>query len=104
MVGTQTFGSTLTYGASSIFEWDLNASTSDTRVGETYDKVVASAANAVTGSSAIFTVLLGTNAFTDAFWNTNKTWTDIFTSGTGSALSRRSSPSSPGPASPLMAR
>ena len=78
--GTQTFGSSLAYSGGSIFQWDLNASTSDTRVGESYDKVVAN--GAVTGTS-IFKIVLGTNAFTDAFWSTNKTWTDIFT-GTGS--------------------
>lgn len=88
-VGTQTFASTLNYGSGSIFEWNLQA-IGTTDIGEkvdaatgTYDKVIASgAANSVTGSGAIFKIMLGGNAFTDAFWNTDKTWTDIF-SGTG---------------------
>ncbi|MEI6177396.1 MAG: hypothetical protein WCS43_10940 [Verrucomicrobiota bacterium] len=80
LVGTQTINAALTYTSGSIFEWDLNASTSDTRVGETYDKVVAN--GAVTGISK-FNVILGSNNFTSQFWDTNKTWTDIFT-GTGS--------------------
>jgi autotransporter-associated beta strand protein len=88
-VGTQTFTSTLDYGSGSIFEWNLQAiDTADIGVVAdgatgTYDKVIASgAANSVTGSGAIFKIVLGGNAFTDAFWNTDKTWTDIF-SGTG---------------------
>jgi fibronectin-binding autotransporter adhesin len=85
-VGTQTFSSTLNYGTGSIFEWSLQAaSTSDPGAVSnastgTYDKVVAG--GAVTGTDAVFKIVLGGNDFTDAFWNTDKTWTDIF-SGTG---------------------
>jgi len=88
-VGTQTFTSTLNYGSGSIFEWDLQAaSTSDPGIVSnastgTYDKVVANgSAGSVTGGAAVFKIVLGGNAFTDAFWNTNKSWSDIFT-GTG---------------------
>jgi autotransporter-associated beta strand protein len=82
--GTQTFSNSLTFNSGSIFDWELDAETSDpganTANSGTYDKVVAN--GSVTGSS-VFTIALGTNAFTHAFWDTNKTWTDIFT-GTGS--------------------
>lgn len=81
-VGTQTFTNTLGYGTGSIFEWSLQAAStsdpgavSDASTG-TYDKVVAG--GTVTGTGAVFKVVLGGNAFTDAFWNTDKTWTDIF--------------------------
>ncbi len=86
-VGTQTFSNTLTYGTGSIFEWDLQAASatdpghgaSDVATG-TYDKVVASGlSGSVTGGSAIFKIVLGGNSFADEFWNTNKSWTDIFT-------------------------
>ena len=80
--GTQTFGSTLEFESGSIFDWELDASTSDTGASNqgTYDKVIAD--GAVSGTS-IFTIALGTNGFADLFWETNKSWTDIFT-GTGS--------------------
>jgi len=58
----------------------LNAATTDPGANAsnsgTYGQV--SAAGTVTGASA-FKVVLGTNSFTDAFWDTNKTWTNIFT-------------------------
>jgi fibronectin-binding autotransporter adhesin len=88
-VGSQTFSSTLNYQTGSIFEWDLSAiSTTDPGVVAdgstgTYDQVVANgAAGSVTGTGAVFQVVLGGNAFTDVFWNTNKSWANIF-SGAG---------------------
>jgi autotransporter-associated beta strand protein len=83
--GTQTFSSTLAFDSGSIFDWELDASTTDpganTANSGTYDKVVAN--GAVTGTSVFTIALLGADAFTDAFWDTNKSWSDIFT-GTGS--------------------
>ncbi len=82
--GTQTFTAGLAFNSGSVFQWDLDASTSDpganTANSGTYDRVVAN--GPVTGN-AVFTVVLGTNAFTDPFWDTNKTWTNIL-SGPGS--------------------
>ena len=82
-VATQNFSSTLTYGSGSIFEWDLVAASiadpgavANVLTG-TYDQVVS--AGAVTGGAAVFKVVIGGNSFTDAFWNTNKSWTNIFT-------------------------
>jgi autotransporter-associated beta strand protein len=84
MVGTQSFSSSLAYVATSIFEWDLNASTSDPGANSNnsglYDMVVAD--GNITGNS-VFNVVLGTNTYADSFWNTNKTWTNIFTSTSG---------------------
>lgn len=55
--------------------------------GATYDKIVA--VDAITGSGvlekAVFKIVLGSNSFTDAFWNTNKSRTDRFTGASGSA-------------------
>ena len=88
-VGLQTFTNTLAYGSGSIFEWNLQAaSTLDLGVvsdGATgfYDRVVASgSAGSVTGNTAMFNILLGGNVFTDAYWDSEKTWTNIF-SGSG---------------------
>lgn len=84
--GTQRFAGSLTYATGSIFEWDLDAPASDSGTDAadagSYDRVVAG--GAVIGSS-IFKVVLGTNGFTQAFWDTNKSWTDLFTKGLGSA-------------------
>lgn len=81
--------SALNYGTGSIFEWNLQASSTtdpgvvaDAATG-TYDSVVANGApGSVTGGASIFKVVLGGNSFTDAFWNTDKSWNNIFT-GTG---------------------
>lgn len=76
--GTQSFSSTVTYGTGTIFEWDLNT------LAGTYDQVTAT--GAITGGSAIFKVVLaGGTSFTDVFWDTDKSWTNIFTGGSGSA-------------------
>ncbi|MGL5016872.1 MAG: autotransporter-associated beta strand repeat-containing protein [Luteolibacter sp.] len=88
-VGTQAFSSTLDYASSSIFEWDLNAISasnpgvvSNAATG-TYDKVTA--VGALSGASSVFKVVLGGGDFTTAFWDSNKSWTDIITAGSGSA-------------------
>jgi autotransporter-associated beta strand protein len=84
VAGTQTFSNALTFNSGSIFQWDLAATPADTGSGAansgSYDKVVAN--GAVTGT-AVFQVVLGSNSFTDAFWDTDKTWSNIFT-GSGS--------------------
>lgn len=87
---TQDFSGSLTYHTGSIFSWDLDAGASDTGSGATnsgtYDHVIA--AGAVTkdaGAGAIFNIVLGgTDTFADPFWNTAKSWSNIFTTGTGS--------------------
>ena len=71
-------------GSTSVFAWDLNAGTSDpganTANSGTYDSLVAN--GTVTGTGK-FEIALGSNTFSDAFWDTNKSWTNIFT-GSGS--------------------
>ena len=79
-VGTHTFTSTVIYGSGATFAWQTN-----TGLG-TYDKVVATgAAGSVTGSSSVFRITTS-GAFTDTFWDTDHTWSDIF-SGTGAPTS-----------------
>ncbi len=92
-VGTQTFTNTLTFGSGAIFSWQVNTGgTADpganTANQGTYDKVVANgAAGSVTGGAAVFRIAIGGSAFTDAFWDTNKTWSDVFSgAGTPAAL------------------
>jgi len=83
----QTFSNSLTYSSGSIFEWDLSAGTVDTNGTApdqgSYGQVLASGASGAVSGSAIFRVVLGSSSsFADAFWNTNKSWDNIFT-GTG---------------------
>lgn len=42
---------------------------------------------AVTGSSVFKVALASGQSFTDAFWNSNHTWSDIFITGSGKILS-----------------
>lgn len=80
--GSQTIDGNLSYsGASSIFAWDLNATATDpgaeTANAGTYDQV--NVTGDLGGSGAVFKVVLGANAFADAFWETGKSWSDVFT-------------------------
>ena len=83
----QSFSGNLTYASTSIFEWDLASSASGTR-GTQYDGVnVGGTLSGATG--AAFKVVLNSGAFTDTFWDTNQTWSDIFKAnvdGSGSAM------------------
>ena len=86
-VGKQTFSSSVTYNSGAIFEWNLAATLSETGRGTSYDAVNAASLGATSG--AIFRVVLdGTQDFTDTFWDTSRTWSDIFKTGdAGSNLS-----------------
>jgi autotransporter-associated beta strand protein len=81
--GTLNVTGNLTFNAASIFEWELDATNgADPGVvanSGTYDRVIAT--GDLTGSGAVFEVVLGSNDFSDAFWDSNKTWTNIFTAG-----------------------
>ncbi|MGD9418251.1 MAG: autotransporter-associated beta strand repeat-containing protein [Verrucomicrobiota bacterium JB025] len=86
-VGSQTFGSSLSYAEDSLFSWDLNTGTCDpgldTSNAGAYDKVTVN--GALTGSDATFHIgLADGNSFTDSFWDTNKSWDNIFTTGSDS--------------------
>ena len=79
--GQQDIVGNLDYEANSLFAWDLNATNgADPGVvlnNGTYDRVDVT--GNLTGIDAQFRVILGANAFTDAFWTTDKTWNNIFT-------------------------
>jgi autotransporter-associated beta strand protein len=74
-----TFDSTVEFGTGSIFQWDLNATTSDpganAAIAGSYGQVAATGA---TSGTAVFDIVLGSNSFSDAFWNTDKSWANIF--------------------------
>ena len=90
--GTHTFTNTLTYGSGAVLAWQVNtvAATdpgANTDNHGTYDKVVANgAAGAVTGGAAVFRIAIASSTFSDAFWDTNKSWSNIY-SGTGAPTS-----------------
>ena len=103
-VGTQTFDApgasvtSLTYNSGSIFEWELASTPAETAIttdlpgayasnrGTAYDAV--NVTGTLGGTDAIFRVVLdGAQTFADAFWDTNRTWTDIFRTGDGSGTS-----------------
>jgi autotransporter-associated beta strand protein len=84
-LGKETFTTGINYEEGSIFEWNLTANT-DTTIGTrgvNYD-AVNTAALTTSGTKAIFRVVLnGTQNFSEDFWNTNRTWSDIFTNVAG---------------------
>ncbi|MEI6819544.1 MAG: autotransporter-associated beta strand repeat-containing protein [Verrucomicrobiota bacterium] len=84
--GTETFSTNLTYAASSIFAWDLNANldgdTSDAgdtgTAGTNYDRVVVGG-NLNIASDAVFRVIMGSSVdFATTFWDSNQVWNNIF--------------------------
>jgi len=84
-IGKQTFSSSLTYNSGSIFEWDLNGTTSETSPQGTYDQVEAAGAVSVI-SGAMFKIVLTDSNFTNTFWDENRTWDNIFTGNGVSSL------------------
>ena len=69
-VGAASVANDLNFSSGSIFDWDLNTATN------TYDTVSVTGALNIT-SGAKFNVVSST-AFTDAFWDTTRTWSNIF--------------------------
>jgi autotransporter-associated beta strand protein len=77
-VGKVNFSGDLTASSGSIFEWELAATPAETGRGTSYDAV--NVAGTMGGSGAIFRVVLdGAQNFSESFWDTNRTWTNIFT-------------------------
>ena len=75
---------TTTFNTGSIFEWSMSAidPAIDPGNGEansgSYGQLAGT--DTISGSDAVFKIVLGSgNAFTHAFWNTNKTWNNILT-------------------------
>ena len=72
-IGAETFSSSLAFESGSIFDWDIKTSDG------TYDKVTSLSSLSVT-SGAIFNVVSST-AFSDPFWTSTRSWSDIFGAG-----------------------
>lgn len=87
-IGSQTVNGTLTYNAGSIFAWDLSTATSDPGSGASnqgsYDQLSATTLAGAVGTQT-FQILLSGSTFANAFWDTNKTWSNIVSAG-GSTL------------------
>ena len=72
--GTLTVGGATTLNQGSIFAWDISAN------GASYDKLQT--ATLVDGGSAggsVFQIVVSDPTFTDTFWDTAQSWTNIFT-------------------------
>lgn len=81
--GTQSFGSTLDYGASSRLKWEL---TSNAASPGTFDKVTAGGAVAIASGAKIDVVLNAPGsgvALDDTFWTQPRSWTFL----TGASIS-----------------
>lgn len=77
--GLQTLNGNVNYQTGSIFEWEMNynAGNEGSR-GVNYDALNMS--GGITGGNAIFQIVLpGSTTFSDAFWNTSRSWARILT-------------------------
>jgi fibronectin-binding autotransporter adhesin len=93
ILGVQNFSGDLTYQDASIFAWEIakTHSGSQTR-GTDYDGVnVTGALAGLDGADdgattdAIFRIVIGDSDFSDGFWTSSRTWTDIFTEADGTS-------------------
>jgi autotransporter-associated beta strand protein len=75
-VGTATVVNTAKFESQSIFEWDLAT------VTNTYDKLNV---GSLVGTDAVFRIVSSTG-FSNEFWNTSRSWSDIFAIGSGDTL------------------
>ena len=74
VVGTATVSTSTTFNDGSIFSWDISAA------GTSYDKLVsASLVDGDSAGGAVLRIVAADASFANAFWNTPRTWTDIFT-------------------------
>ncbi|MEO5716092.1 MAG: autotransporter-associated beta strand repeat-containing protein [Luteolibacter sp.] len=88
-IGTATVTTSTTLNSGSIFAWDLDAPTGDTLPNTSdqgsYDQLKTAS---VSGSGSVFQIVLNAgDSFADGFWDTNKTWTNIFTDAGNAAIS-----------------
>jgi autotransporter-associated beta strand protein len=74
VAGTATVTGATTFNNGSIFSWDISST------GVSYDKLVAaSLMDGDTAGGSVFQIVASDATFADAFWNTTRTWADIFT-------------------------
>ena len=73
-IGIQNVSGDLTYQTGSIFEWELTANESGR--GSNYDAV--NVGGALGGTDAVFKAVLTSGSFADSFWQSSRTWTDVF--------------------------
>ena len=72
--GTLTVGGSTTLNQGSIFAWDISAN------GASYDKLkTASLVDGGTVGGSVFQIVVADATFTDTFWDTAQSWTNIFT-------------------------
>jgi fibronectin-binding autotransporter adhesin len=76
-VGTQTLTGGVTFNPGSIFDWDI-ATSGSIEIG--HDTVTNT--GGLAGNGAIFNVVLGAGSYADPFWDTARSWSDVFGTGT----------------------
>jgi autotransporter-associated beta strand protein len=77
-INTLSIDGNLSFTTGSIFEWELDTTQSNptTNRGTAYDAV--NVTGSVTGEAIFKIVLMGTTGFAGSFWNTSRTWANIF--------------------------
>jgi autotransporter-associated beta strand protein len=81
VAGTATVTGATTFNNGSIFSWDINSA------GTSYDKLVST--NLVDGDAAggsVLRIVASDGLVAQNFWNTNRTWNDIFTTDGSAAI------------------
>ena len=86
--GVLTTTGTTTFASGSIFDWQLDTAQAspDTNRGVAYDGVNTGSVVGPETGGAIFKIMLGSSNYSDTFWSTSHTWSDIFKNVTGSTV------------------
>ena len=72
--GTLTVGGATTLNQGSIFAWDISAN------GASFDKLqTATLVDGGAAGGSVFQIVVADSTFTDTFWDTAQSWTNIFT-------------------------
>ena len=77
--GTATVVGATTFNNGSIFSWDINSG------GTGYDKLVT--ASVAAAGSPVFRIVAADASFSNTFWSTSRTWTNIVTTDGTTAIS-----------------
>lgn len=76
----------LVYASGSVFEWQLDRTKAQV-VGTGYDGVVVEGGVSLSGATdAVFRIAIGDATFGDVFWQTSRSWADIFTDGSNAPI------------------
>ncbi len=78
---TQTYTTGLTFSTGSTYVWEHNAGNAVGTVGTNFDQLISGGSSIVVNGGTLSLSFANTTNFSNAFWDSNQTWTIILASG-----------------------